>query len=70
MLLNPGSCGPRRFHQDITMAYVTVKQDGNFQITRIDIPQKTGMTLKNEKNLKSQIERTIQEIKKEKVWNR
>lgn len=36
--LNPGSCGPRRFRQDITMAVVTVQDDKSFEITRIDIP--------------------------------
>jgi hypothetical protein len=36
--LNPGSCGPRRFHQDITMAVMTVEEDGTFQVQRIDIP--------------------------------
>ena len=43
LLLNPGSCGPRRFHQAITMAAAEVA-DGSIEITRIDIPQKiTGI---------------------------
>jgi putative phosphoesterase len=37
-LLNPGSCGPRRFHQPITMAMLYVEEDGSFRIQRIDIP--------------------------------
>lgn len=36
--LNPGSCGPRRFHLSITMAILTVEEDGTFYIERIDIP--------------------------------
>lgn len=36
--LNPGSCGPRRFHLPITMAVLTVEEDGTFYIERIDIP--------------------------------
>ncbi len=36
--LNPGSCGPRRFNQAITMALVHVAADGTFTIERIDIP--------------------------------
>ena len=36
--LNPGSCGPRRFSQPITMAVMTVQDDGSFAIERIDIP--------------------------------
>lgn len=35
--LNPGSCGPRRFHQDITMAIMTV--DGKkIEVQKISIP--------------------------------
>jgi putative phosphoesterase len=39
ILLNPGSCGPRRFHQAITMATAEIN-DGKVIVTRIDIPQK------------------------------
>jgi hypothetical protein len=35
--LNPGSCGPRRFDQDITMAVMTVEQ-GTYQVEKILIP--------------------------------
>ena len=37
LILNPGSCGPRRFYQPITMASMTVCEDG-FNVRRIDIP--------------------------------
>lgn len=36
--LNPGSCGPRRFNQDISMAVLEVSETGDFQIRRINIP--------------------------------
>ena len=36
--LNPGSCGPRRFHLPITMAILTIEEDSTFYIERIDIP--------------------------------
>lgn len=36
--LNPGSCGPRRFNQPITMAVIEVLEQGEMQIKRIDIP--------------------------------
>ena len=45
--LNPGSCGPRRFHQAITMAVLEVDEDsGQFAVRRIDIPHeaKKGFT--------------------------
>ena len=34
--LNPGSCGPRRFHQEITMMVAEVS-DGNIQVEKITI---------------------------------
>ena len=34
--LNPGSCGPRRFNQEITMAVMTV-ENGTYQVKRLDI---------------------------------
>ncbi len=37
--LNPGSCGPRRFHQPVTMAVVEVSGTVEYKIKRIDIPQ-------------------------------
>lgn len=43
--LNPGSCGPRRFNQDITMAILTIDEEkkapgsgASISIERIDIP--------------------------------
>ena len=35
--LNPGSCGPRRFHQEITMMRADVT-DGTIQVEKITIP--------------------------------
>ena len=35
--LNPGSCGPRRFHQDITMMMAEVA-DGLIRVEKITIP--------------------------------
>jgi putative phosphoesterase len=35
---NPGSCGPRRFHQEITMAILTVDdRDGSFSFEKVDV---------------------------------
>ena len=36
--INPGSCGPRRFDQEITMAVMTVLDDGTFSIEKTVIP--------------------------------
>ena len=35
--LNPGSCGPRRFHQEITMMRAEA-ENGNIQVEKITIP--------------------------------
>lgn len=43
--LNPGSCGPRRFNQDITMAVLEIDENGSYEIRRIDIPH-AGKTVK------------------------
>ena len=47
--LNPGSCGPRRFNQDITMAILTIDEEKKAQesgtrisIERIDIPHEVS----------------------------
>ena len=62
VLLNPGSCGPRRFNQPITMALVDVK-DGKIRVTRVDIENHTR--IKNRTvNRKAQIETVIKETQK------
>ncbi len=35
--LNPGSCGPARFTLPITMAALEIKEDGSFQVKKIEI---------------------------------
>lgn len=37
--LNPGSCGPKRFHLPITMAVIEVMENRRYEIKRIDILQ-------------------------------
>ncbi len=39
--LNPGSCGPRRFHQEITMMMAELT-DGTIQVEKIMIPHQTA----------------------------
>ena len=36
--LNPGSCGPRRFHQEITMMTAEIT-DGKIRVEKITVPQ-------------------------------
>ncbi len=64
LLLNPGSCGPRRFVQPITLAVVTVDADG-FVARRIQIPH-TGASAPriDPENIKKQIETVMAETRK------
>ena len=39
--LNPGSCGPRRFHQEITMMTAEV-EDGKLRVEKVTIPHGTA----------------------------
>lgn len=64
--LNPGSCGPRRFNQPITMALLYVEDDGSFNIEKIDIPYtntKAGSEINAEK-IKEYIPSIIKDIDK------
>jgi len=65
ILLNPGSCGPRRFHQEITMATAEITENG-ISITRIEIPQVHANVLSKSgtADLKKQIEIVIKETQK------
>ena len=65
LLLNPGSCGPRRFHQPITMAVLTINE-GGFSVERIDLPHATKETAPkiDPGNIKQQIETVIREVQK------
>lgn len=48
--LNPGSCGPRRFHQEITFAILYIEDNGRFRIEKILIPHSEKEALKNKEN--------------------
>ena len=39
--LNPGSCGPRRFHQEITMMTAEA-EDGKIRVEKVIIPHGTA----------------------------
>lgn len=65
LFLNPGSCGPRRFHQPITLAIL--ETDGQaIRVTRIEIPlaQKEAALKIDPGNIKAQIELVIRETQK------
>ncbi len=63
LLLNPGSCGPRRFHQKITMASAEIK-NGRISVTKIDIPHRQPSQKFDQGDIRTQIEIVIKEIDK------
>ena len=64
LLLNPGSCGPRRFVQPITMAIMTIDDDG-WIVKRIDIPHSAKETApKAGADIRQQIELVVRETQR------
>ncbi len=41
-MLNPGSCGPRRFTQPITFAVLEIADDGSYRIEKIEVAHKAA----------------------------
>lgn len=65
LLLNPGSCGPRRFHQPITMAVLEIDGDG-WQVRRVEIPHAPKETAPklDSGDIRRQIEIVVRETQK------
>ena len=65
LLLNPGSCGPRRFHQAITMAIIEI-QNCVVAASRIDIPHPavTAAPKLDKADMKKLIEIVMKETEK------
>ena len=65
LLLNPGSCGPRRFHQPITLAILRIEEDG-FIAERVEIPhrQKESLPRIDRGDIRAQIEIVIRETRR------
>ena len=60
LYLNPGSCGPRRFHQPITLATAEIR-GGAITVTRIDIAPSAPLPKIDPNNIKAQIEAVMKE---------
>ena len=64
LLLNPGSCGPRRFNQAITLAVLEVEA-GSVRVNRVAIPHGgKAVALPKSVDLKGQIETIMKETQK------
>ncbi len=68
--LNPGSCGPRRFRQPVTMAVLEIEEKtGGWQIQKIDLTQsgedKDNRPFQgvNEGNLRTTVETIVREMR-------
>ena len=64
LLLNPGSCGPRRFNQPITLAVLEV-EGGEVRVRRVDIPHAgKAVALPKPADLKGQVEMVMKETRR------
>lgn len=63
--LNPGSCGPRRFHQEITLAALYVEDSGDFRIEKISIPHEEKDAGKPEEGIPADIASMLPAIMRE-----
>lgn len=63
LLLNPGSCGPRRFRQPVTLA-IAEHTEGQLQVTRIEIERPAPRPKIDPRDVKAQIELVIRELGK------
>ena len=63
LILNPGSCGPRRFYQKISMAAADT-ENGNIMVTKIDIAHPSAPKQADPADIRTQIEIVIREINK------
>ena len=64
-LVNPGSCGPRRWNQAVTLALLWLEEPGEIdRIEKIEIPHAAGKTITLEKVQKRDIEKAVGGIRK------
>lgn len=62
LFLNPGSCGPRRFTQPITMAVLEIEEDASFRVKKIEIPHQALRAEKEGDSDKEKIPANIKQI--------
>lgn len=67
LFLNPGSCGPRRFTQPVTMAVLEIAQDASYRVIKTELPHEAGnrgsADVKREKDLsETELPQNIKQI--------
>lgn len=73
LILNPGSCGPKRFTLPLTFVLLQIMGDGSFQVERIDLANtdvkgngiSMGKTLRQKEEIPSDIKRIIELVVKD-----
>lgn len=64
--LNPGSCGPRRFMQPITMAILKIEENGALSVEKIEIPfSKPEQTREDQETIPVNIKDVIETVMKD-----
>ena len=63
LIINPGSCGRRRFYQAITMAVLTINEDG-WIVKRIEIPHREAGARTEGVDIRKSIEIVVGETQK------
>jgi len=63
LIVNPGSCGPRRFYQAITMAVLTIDDEG-WIVKRIEIPHQKTPPKSDDVDIRKAIETVVSETKR------
>ena len=66
LLLNPGSCGPRRLYQAITLAVITI-EGSSFRTDRIEIHQSISAVYTDPGDIRKQIQIIVRETEKRKT---
>ena len=63
ILINPGSCGPRRFNQDITLAVMGLdEKNRGMVIRRMDIPHAKMAAVSRDRVQRADVEKVIREV--------
>ncbi|MBO7711878.1 MAG: metallophosphoesterase family protein, partial [Lachnospiraceae bacterium] len=63
ILINPGSCGPRRCNQDITLAVMEFdEKDQGMVIRRLDIPHAKMSAVSRDRVQRADVEKVIREV--------
>ena len=61
LLLNPGSCGPRRFTQPITFAVLEIGEEGSFRVEKIEIAHQMKETGNNGQDMKKVVQTVMRD---------